>query len=131
MGCHSDYLAYAPRTHDGTYDGESGVTESQFFLGELKARGIKLTIRAPQQHARYIERRGALLRHSMHVIKAQLKREGVSVSLATLLSEAVFAGNCLTFVGGVTPYQAVYGRQPAITAVVCGRRRFGPGRSTK
>ena len=95
-------------------DGETGVTESHMFQGEMKARGIKLTVRAPQQHARYIERRGALLRHSMHVIEDQLKREGVAVTFATLLSEAVFAGNCLTFVGGVTPYQVVYGRQPAI-----------------
>ena len=31
-----------------------------------------------------------------------------------LLAEAVFCGNCLTYVGGVTPYQVVYGRQPSI-----------------
>jgi hypothetical protein len=84
-------------------DGETGATESHMFQGELKARGIKLTVRAPQQHARYIERRGALLRHGMHVIENQLKQEGVAVTFATLLSEAVFAGNCLTFVGGFHP----------------------------
>ena len=31
-----------------------------------------------------------------------------------LLAEAVFCGNCLTHVSGVTPYQVVYGRQPAM-----------------
>ena len=36
------------------------------------------------------------------------------VTFPILLAEAVFAGNCLTFVGGVTPYQVVYGCQPAI-----------------
>ena len=95
-------------------DGESGVVKSEVFAGELKARGIKLKPRAPQQHARYIERRGAILRHSMHVIEDQMKHEGLSVTMNVLLAEAVFAGNCLTYVGGVTPYQVVYGRQPAI-----------------
>jgi len=71
-------------------------------------------VRAPQQHARYIERRGALLRQSLHVIEDQLRTEGITVTFPILLAEAVFAGNCLTFVGGVTPYQVVYGRQPAI-----------------
>jgi len=90
-------LATTWLTHHGPMtelitDGESGVVESTTFQNELKARGIKLQVRAPQQHARYIERRGALLRHGMHVIESQLKREGVAVSFATLLSEAVFAG---------------------------------------
>ena len=61
-------------------DGERGVGNSHTFTNELKARGIKLHIRAPNQHARYIERRGALLRHALHVIEDQLKREGTRVS---------------------------------------------------
>ena len=32
----------------------------------------------------------------------------------SLLAEALFAGNALVHVGGSTPYQAVYGRQPAM-----------------
>ena len=70
--------------------------------------------RAPQQHARYIERRGALLRQTLHVIEGQMKAEGIIVTFPMLLAEAVFAGNCLKYVGGVTPYQVVYGRQPSI-----------------
>jgi hypothetical protein len=50
----------------------------------------------------------------MHVIEDQLKREGVSTTFPILLAEATFAGNCLTHVGGVTPYQVVYGRQPSM-----------------
>ena len=60
-------------------DGETGVVQSQVMDRELKARGIKLTVRAVKQHARYIERRGALLRQSMRAIEEQLKRENVRV----------------------------------------------------
>ena len=95
-------------------DGESDIAHSEYCEKELKARGIDLKIRAPQQHARYIERRGALLRATLHSTEEQLKREGVATPIGVLLAEAVYAGNCLTFVGGVTPYQVVYGRQPAI-----------------
>jgi hypothetical protein len=95
-------------------DGESGVVKGSIFLGELKSRGIELKIRAPSQHARYIERIGALLRQAMRIIEEQLKREGVNTTFPILLAEATVAGNCLTHVGGATPYQVVYGRQPSI-----------------
>jgi hypothetical protein len=95
-------------------DGESGVTTSTIMENELKARGIKLNVRAVKQHANYIERRGAILRQSMHAMEGQLKREHITISFAVLLAEATFAGNCLTHVGGVTPYQVVYGRQPSM-----------------
>ena len=94
-------------------DGEASVS-SQIMERELKARGIKLNLRAPNQHANYIERRGAILRQTMHSMEGQLKREHITVSFAVLLAEATFAGNCLTHVGGVTPYQVVYGRQPSM-----------------
>ena len=50
----------------------------------------------------------------MHCIESQLEREGVAVTFPVLLAEAVFAGNCMTYVGGVSPYHVVYGRQPAL-----------------
>ena len=93
-------------------DCESGTARSNLFQTEMSARGIKFTPRAPQQHARHIERRGAILRHSLHTIEAQLIREGIKIAFPSLLAEAVFAGNSLTHVGGVTPYHVVYGRQP-------------------
>jgi hypothetical protein len=95
-------------------DGEKGVVHSELFKNELKARGIALKPRAPNQHARYIERRGALLRQALHVIEGQLKKVRISVTFPVLLAEAVFCGNCSTHVGVVTPYHAVYGRQPSI-----------------
>ena len=71
-------------------------------------------IRAPEQHARYVERHGALLRRAMHLTQAQCEREGVAITIKTLLAQCIFVCNALTSVGGVTPYQAVLGRQPAI-----------------
>ena len=79
---------------------------------ELKRRGITIDIRAPRQHARFIERRGAILRRSMHTTEEQMLREGLTVQFDTLVANAFFAGNALTHVGGVTPYNVVFGRQP-------------------
>ena len=95
-------------------DSESAVVSSQVFQNELLARGITLKTRTPEKHASYIERRGALLRQTLYAIEGQLQAEGIIVSFPMLLAETIFAGNCLTHVGGVTPYQVVYGRQPAI-----------------
>jgi hypothetical protein len=47
-------------------------------------------------------------------LKVKLRRKGISVTFPLLLAEAVFCGNCLTHVGGVTPYHVVYRRQPSI-----------------
>ena len=69
---------------------------------------------APGQHARFIERRGAMLRQSLHCLESQLMREGISAEFDVLLAEAVFAGNALIHIGGVTPYQCVFGRSPAM-----------------
>ncbi|CAE7353799.1 RE1 [Symbiodinium sp. CCMP2592] len=94
-------------------DGESGLWREE-IAGRLKRQGVNLKPRAPQQHARFIERRGAVLRVTMHVMQEQLDREGLVYTFPSLLAEAIFAGNALTHVGGSTPYQAVYGRQPAM-----------------
>ena len=94
-------------------DGEGGLWRSD-VADRLKRQGINMKLRAPQQHARYIERRGAVLRATLHVMHEQLERESAQCSFPIVLAEAVFAGNALTHVGGSTPYQAVYGRQPAM-----------------
>lgn len=80
----------------------------------LKRHGITIRLRAPGQHARMLERRGALVRHTMHTSEEQLRKEGITVTIRQLLAEAVFAGNALVSVGGVTPYNARLGRQPRI-----------------
>ena len=46
-------------------DGEKGM-ESAEAKAFLSRKGIKIDVRAVGQHARMIERRGAVLRHTMH-----------------------------------------------------------------
>ena len=94
-------------------DGESGLTSDR-VQAQLKRQGVLVKIRAPGQHARFIERRGAILRVTLHCLDSQLIREGINSSIENLLSEAVFAGNSLVHVGGVSPYQCIYGRTPAM-----------------
>jgi hypothetical protein len=94
-------------------DGEPGLNGDS-AKAYYKRKGIIQHLRAPGQHARYIERRGALLRYTMHVLEQEAKNEGVELTITRLLAESIFAGNALTFIGGRTPYQAVYGRQPAV-----------------
>ena len=72
-----------------------------------------MTVRAPGQHARFIERRGALLRDSLHKIDTQLEHEQIhDIPFPQRLSESVFAGNALISINHATPYQGLYGRVP-------------------
>ena len=89
-------------------DGEKGV-DSESTRAFLKRNGIELVVKAKGQHARMIERRGAILRHTMHTMKAQLAKENITVTFGKLLANAIFAGNALTNVGGGTPCNARLG----------------------
>ena len=64
-------------------------------IAYLKRKGIQVKPRAPGQHAQIVERRRALLRHSMHCTEDQLKLEGIDITFKQLLAESVFAGNAL------------------------------------
>ena len=57
-------------------DGESGIVVSELTNTYLRRHGIQLRPRAKYQHARYVERRGALLRDTIHRIESQLDVEG-------------------------------------------------------
>ena len=87
-------------------------------LLRLSAPGITSREKDQQgkdQHARYIERRGALLRDTIHSVEGQMQEEGlVGVPFESILAECVFCGNALLTVGGSTPYNALYGRVPHI-----------------
>merc|ERR1712218_353549 len=77
-------------------DGESGIVASQRTNEFLARKGIKLHPRGKDQHARYAERRGALLRDTIHRVEGQMKEEGiVGVPFACVLAECVFAGNAM------------------------------------
>ena len=68
----------------------------------------------PAAHARMVERRQATMRYVMHKTEDQAKREGITIEFDILCAEACFAGNALTNVGGATPYNARFGRQPSM-----------------
>ena len=84
----------------------------------LEAKGIKLHLLAKKQHATTVELHHAILRRQLHVLEDQTLSEGLRVSFDSLLSEACYAKNALFAVGGATPYEAVFGRTPALLGVV-------------
>ena len=94
-------------------DGEEGI-DSREAKEYLQTRCVLLRIRAPVQHARLIERRGAILRHSLHGMEEQLIREGIAMDFEQLFAEATFAGNAMVSYNGATPYNNRFGRQPAM-----------------
>ncbi len=56
----------------------------------------KLVVRGVGQHARYAERRGALLKDTVHKIQSQLVQEGIpDLQFSNILAEAVFCGNAM------------------------------------
>ena len=85
-------------------DSESGIALSHKTTEYLARQGTKLHPRGKDQHARYIERRGALLRDTIHRVEGQMREEGiVGIPFACVLAECVFAGNAMLTVGGSTP----------------------------
>ena len=96
-------------------DGETAIAKGWESREYFKRKGIKEIIRAPGMHARFIERRGALLRDTLHKIDTQLQEEGIpDIPIQQILSEAIFAGNALISVNSTTPYNALYGRVPVL-----------------
>ena len=94
-------------------DCEGGIVLSDKTKQYLARKGIKLCPRGKDQHARYIERRGTLLRDVIHRVEGQLEEEGIAdILFECILVEAVFCGNAMITVVGSTPYNALYGRVP-------------------
>ena len=80
----------------------------------LATHGTKFVSKPDRQHAQYVERRGALLRDTLHKITSELRNQQLDIPFPQILAEAVFAGNALLTVNGMTPYNAVLGRAPPI-----------------
>ena len=49
----------------------------------------------------------------MHKIEMSCNRLSIEISFSRLLAEGVFVCNAFSFYNGVSPYNAVFGRQPA------------------
>ena len=77
-------------------------------------KGIQYVPRAPEQQVSHIDRRGALLRDSIHRVTTQCQSEGLTVEFKHILSDCVVCGNAMLSINGSTPYHAVYGRVPAL-----------------
>ena len=94
-------------------DGE-GALNNDTANAVLKAKGSELRIRARGQHATTIEARNGILRHLLHVMEAELQRLDIPLVFTRLLHEALFACSAFTFFNEVSPYNAMFGRQPAM-----------------
>ncbi len=88
-------------------DGKSGVVRSEVCNKFLERRGVRLHSRGKEQHARFIERRVALLRDTILRIEGQLKEEGIEPPFKSVLGEATSCGNALLSINGSTPHNAV------------------------
>ena len=123
---HSHWISILGPMRELIMDGGSGVASSARTGSFLSRLGIEFIPRAPQQHARIVERRGALFRDVIHRIDAQLKIEGLfDIPFEYRMAEAVFAGDALATVNNTTPYNAVYGRVPSLLPNM--NRRNGNG----
>ena len=94
-------------------DEEGGLT-GRCATEWADANSINLKPKAPRQEAHMVERHNALLRTIIHHVEEQLEREGIHVPFEQVLSICIFMKNALTVIDGCTPYNALYGRQPAL-----------------
>jgi len=98
----------------------SALTEHGLAQKYFLRHHIKCHFRAPNMHARYIERRGALFREVIHKNEEQLKKDRIDLPFDMIVAEAVFAGNTLLTINGSSPHNAVYGRVPRILPSIDG-----------
>ena len=92
-------------------DGEGGLNTER-ARAKLRLEGIKLTTRAPGQHASTAERAGQLIRLVIHLMIEQMVKEGIKLPIKMVACHAFFVLNAIFGKNGHTSYQAVYGRQP-------------------
>jgi hypothetical protein len=95
------------------FDGELGL-DNDAAEAYFQLKGIQKRTAAVKQHVRTADRRVQVLRSTIHKIETQLNTEAIDVTFQRILSEATFVGNAMTNVHGITPYNAVLGRQPAL-----------------
>ncbi len=57
-------------------------------------------MRGKDQHARFMERRGAFIRDTTHRTEGQLKEEGIEMNFSSTLAKAVLCENGLLSISG-------------------------------
>ena len=96
-----------------TLDEESGM-RGQCAMDWASANGVHLRFKAPRQKAWIVERHNEVIRRSLHKTESQLVKEALNVPFEQALATVIFMKNALTVINSSTPYQAVFGRQPAL-----------------
>ena len=61
-----------------------------------------------------MERHNALLRDMLHKVGDQVNQDGLGIPDRIVLAECLFAKNCMISIHGVSPYQGLFGKQPAV-----------------
>eukprot|EP00959_Pyramimonas_sp_CCMP1952_P110220 2306014-Pyramimonas_sp.AAC.1 len=111
-GCASSVLDAAGLAK-ALYSDAEGALNKDAAKAVLKANGTEL-IRARGQHATTIEARNGVLRNLLHVMEAELNRLDIPLVSTRLLHDVLFAADAFTFDSEVSPYSALFGRQPAM-----------------
>eukprot|EP00959_Pyramimonas_sp_CCMP1952_P157461 3293007-Pyramimonas_sp.AAC.1 len=106
-GCSSDLPEYSTPTERVNLT----MTPQKAFP---KAKGTELRIRAHGQHATTIEARSGILRHLLRAMEAKLNRLDRPLVFTRPLHEALFAASAFTLHNEVSPFNALFGRQPAM-----------------
>ena len=96
-----------------TLDEEAGMRH-RHAVDWAEVNNIGLKFKAPRQKAWLVERHNELLRRGLHLTESQMVKEGIVMVFAIVLSIVTFMKNALTVVNTSTPYQALFGRQPAL-----------------
>ena len=79
----------------------SGMATDETARAYIRGHGVAFIPRALEQHVSHIDRRGELLRDTVHRVATQCNQEGLHVE---------FNGNALLTANGASPFNAVHGR---------------------
>ena len=93
---------------------QEGAFQSPISATFLERKGVALKLRSKEQHAQTVERHHEILRQMLHKLEEQCTADGIRASFGMILSEAIFAKNALFRHGNASPYEAVFGRTPAL-----------------
>jgi hypothetical protein len=73
-------------------DGEVGLAASHEAQQYYEGHGIKFVPRAKEQQVAHIERRGALLCDTFHIVSTQCEAEGLDVEFDKILNDFLLCG---------------------------------------
>ena len=91
---------------------------SDHAKAQLKQTGTEVKVRAEDEPAKHIDRYGAIIRVCMHLTQQQCNKEGLNTCIQALFDASLFFANALLTVGKATPYQELWGRQPAMLSPI-------------